>query len=163
MIEFLKIRSMAIIDEAEIEFTDGLNCITGETGAGKSLIIGALTLLMGAKAHKDVVRPGRNKAISESIFNQEGKEILLRREIFSSGRSRCFVNGELATVEQLAELSLRLINIYGQHQYQDLLNPGQQMSMLEEMAGIKRGDILDAYERVVTAQNRLVGLENSIN
>ena len=90
MIEFLKIDSIAIFDEIAIEFSPGLNCITGETGAGKSLIIGALTLLMGAKTGPDLIRPGREKAVVEALFSNAGQEVVLKREIFASGRTRCY-------------------------------------------------------------------------
>jgi len=162
MIDLIRIRSMAIFDEAEIEFGPGLNCITGETGAGKSLIIGALTLLMGAKASKDLVRPGSDKAVIEAILSRHDREFLLRRDIQASGRSRCFINGELATLEQLGRLSSGIINIYGQHQYQDLLNPQQQMSMLEEMAGIDRSEVLSSYEEFVSATKKLYELSDRI-
>ncbi len=162
MIDLIKIRSMAIFDEAEVEFGQGLNCITGETGAGKSLVIGALTLLMGSKANKDLVRHGASKAVIEAIVTRHDKEFLLKREIQASGRSRCFINGELATIEQLGRLTSGLINIYGQHQYQDLLNPQQQMSMLEDMAGIDRSEVLSKYEEVISANERLCELRDRI-
>lgn len=151
MIEFLKISSLAIIDEMEITFGPGLNCITGETGAGKSLILSALTLLMGAKANRDLVRPGSEKACIEALFSVAGKELVLRREIFPSGTNRCYIDGKLATVTNLAEISSDLIHIYGQHEYQDLLNPAQHMAIVEELAGLDRADVNAAYDAMVKA------------
>jgi len=162
MIAFLKISSLAIFDEIEMAFTEGLNCITGETGAGKSLIMGALTLLMGAKASRDLVRPGSEKTTIEALFILEDREMALRREIFPSGSNRCYIDGKLATVAGLAEVSSELIHIYGQHEYQDLLNPSQHMAILEELSGIDRERIYRSYEDFRRAHDRLVGLREKI-
>jgi DNA repair protein RecN (Recombination protein N) len=162
MIEFLKISSLAIFDEIEIEFGHGLNCITGETGAGKSLILGALTLLMGAKASRDLVRPGRDKTSIEALFTISGKELVLRREIYPSGSNRCYIDGSLATVAHLAEVSSGLIHIYGQHEYQDLLNPAQHMAIVEELAELDRGSIYDTYNDVEMNCKHLLDLKARI-
>ena len=162
MIEFLKISSLAIFDEIEIEFSNGLNCITGETGAGKSLIMGALTLLMGAKASRDLVRPGKEKTSIEALFSVSGKETVLRREIFPSGSNRCYIDGRLATVAGLAEVSSKLIHIYGQHEYQDLLNPSQHMAIVEELAGLDRHNIHESYESFSRAHKNLVNLKEKV-
>jgi len=162
MIEFLKISSMAIFDELSMEFNAGLNCITGETGAGKSLIIGALTLLMGAKTQSDLVRQGSDKAVIEALFRGVGDEVVLRREIYTTGRSRCFINGELATLAQLCAISSDLVNIYGQHQYQDLLNPTGQIRILEEMALLSRDDLEQKYGVLKQAHARLNDIKSSV-
>lgn len=162
MIDFLKISSLAIFDEISIEFGEGLNCITGETGAGKSLIIGALTLLMGAKASGDIVRPGREKAVIEALFTHSGAEMVLKREIFASGRNRCYINGELATTERLAEASAQLIHIYGQHQYQDLLVAREHMRILEDLAGLKRQALTETYAALEAAHKRLQEMNAAI-
>jgi DNA repair protein RecN (Recombination protein N) len=162
MIEFLKISSMAIFDEVEIEFGQGLNCITGETGAGKSLVLGALMLLMGSKASQDLVRPGAQKASIEALFTISGREMVIRREIYPTGSSRCYVDGKLATAAGLAEISSSLITIYGQHEYQDLLNPAQQMSILESLAQLDRNHVHLAYETLSDAVKHLHSLESTI-
>jgi len=162
MIEFLKISSLAIFDEIEISFCSGLNCITGETGAGKSLILGALTLLMGAKASKDLVRPGREKTSIEALFSVSGEELVLRREIFPSGSNRCYIDGKLSTVASLAEVSSGLINIYGQHEYQDLLNPAQHMAIVEELAGLDRAVLDEKYDSLKKAHAHLADLKAKI-
>ncbi|HHO75784.1 MAG TPA: DNA repair protein RecN [Deltaproteobacteria bacterium] len=162
MIEFLKISSLAIFDEIEIEFIQGLNCITGETGAGKSLIMGALTLLMGAKASRDLVRPGREKTSIEALISVSGKEMVLRREIFASGSNRCYIDGRLATVSSLAEVSSKVIHIYGQHEYQDLLNPSQHMAIVEELAGLDREDVNTCYVSFSRAHKKLINLKEKI-
>lgn len=152
MIDFLKISSMAIFDEIEIDFTSGLNCITGETGAGKSLILDALTLLMGARAGRDMIRPGSDKTIVEALFTVSGSELVLRRELYPTGSSRCYVNGKLTTSAGLVEVSSGLIHIYGQHDYQDLLNPRQHMKILEDYAGISRDNVEASYKGYIQAE-----------
>ncbi len=159
MIDFIKISSMAIFDEIEIEFTEGLNCITGETGAGKSLILDALTLLMGARAGRELVRPGSEKAVIEALFTVSGRELVLRRELFPTGNSRCYVDGKLTTSAGLAEVSSGLIHIYGQHEYQDLLNPRQHMRILEEYAGLSRDNVEAAYTDYVQSEEAFQELE----
>ncbi len=156
MIELLKISSLAVFDETEIEFGEGLNCITGETGAGKSLIINALTFLMGARTSTDLVRTGRDKAIIEALIHDDGIETVLRREIPASGRSRCFINGELSTLDKLGQISSGLIHIYGQHEYQDLLSPREQMRILEDIFSLSRQNIFENYERLKVLNEKLV-------
>lgn len=161
MIDFLKISSMAVFDEIEIDFRQGLSCITGETGAGKSLVLGALMLLMGSKASQDLVRPGAPKTSIEALFTISGKEMVVRREIYPTGSSRCYVDGKLATAAGLADITSNLITIYGQHEYQDLLNPVQQMGILESLAGLSRDRVNDAYEALCDAAASCKDLERS--
>ena len=151
MIDFLKISSMAIFDEIEIDFTSGLNCITGETGAGKSLILDALTLLMGARAGREMIRPGSEKTIVEALFTVSGRDLVLRRELYPTGSSRCYIDGKLTTSAGLVEVSSGLIHIYGQHEYQDLLNPRQHMKILEDYAGISRDKVDASYKEYTKA------------
>lgn len=162
MIEFLKISSMAIFDEIEVEFSRGLNCITGETGAGKSLILDALTLLMGARSGREVVRPGSDKTTIEAMLSFDDREMALRREIYPTGSSRCYIDGRLATATSLAEVSSGLIHIYGQHDYQDLLSPRQHMKILEDLAGLSRDGVEAAYEAYIDAVRSLRELEDKI-
>jgi DNA repair protein RecN (Recombination protein N) len=165
MIEVLRISSLAVFDDVEIEFGNGLNTITGETGAGKSLIIKALTLLLGAKASGDLVRTGRDKAYVEALFSDgdTGSEIVLKRELSISGRSRCYINGELATAEKLSQMASGLVHIYGQHEYQDLLSPREQMRILEDICSISRADVTDAYDEASQALSELKRVENLIS
>lgn len=162
MIELLKISSLAVFDEAEIEFGEGLNCITGETGAGKSLIIKALTILMGARTSSDLVRTGKDRAVIEALIHNGGNETVLKREILSTGRSRCFINGELATLEKLGQISSGLIHIYGQHEYQDLLSPREQMRILEDIFSLSRKKVFEAYEQLTALNDRLVETQRLI-
>ncbi len=162
MIELLKISSLAVFDGAEIEFGEGLNCITGETGAGKSLIIKALMILMGARASADIVRTGKERVVIEALIHNGGNETILKREILSTGRSRCFINGELSTLEKLSQVSSGLIHIYGQHEYQDLLSPREQMRILEDIFSLSRQDIFEAHEQVTASNDRLVETQRLI-
>src|SRR5436305_4942333 len=117
MLRFLRVKHLAVIDTAEIEFDSGLNVLTGETGAGKSILVEAVGLLLGGRASGDLVRTGEESAAIEAIFESGGEELLVRREITSQGRSRAFVNGSLATAAALKDLAARLIELHGQHEH----------------------------------------------
>src|SRR5438552_9188406 len=108
MLRFLKIGHLAVIDAVEVEFEPGLNVLTGETGAGKSILVEAVGLLLGGRASADLVRTGEDAATIEAIFDAGGEELVVRREITAQGRSRAFVNGALATAAVLRDLSSRL-------------------------------------------------------
>src|SRR5256885_6944815 len=97
MLRFLRITHLAVIDAAEVEFGPGLNVLTGETGAGKSILVEAVGLLLGGRASADMVRTGEDVATIEAIFETGGEELLVRRELTSPGRSRAVINRELAT------------------------------------------------------------------
>jgi DNA repair protein RecN (Recombination protein N) len=131
MLRFLSIRRLAVIDSVEVEFDPGLNVLTGETGAGKSILVEAVGLLLGGRASGELIRTGEESAAIEAIFESGGEELLVRREITSQGRSRAFVNGDLATAGALRELSSRLIELHGQHEHQTLLDPGTHLPVLD--------------------------------
>src|SRR6476660_7087227 len=118
MLRFLRIEHLAVIDALEVEFDPGLNVLTGEPGAGKSMLVEAVGLLLGGRASADLVRTGEDVATIEAIFESGGEELLVRREITAQGRSRAFVNGALATATTLRELSARLVELHGQHEHQ---------------------------------------------
>src|SRR3954471_23143936 len=109
MLRFLRIKHLAVIDSVEVEFDPGLNVLTGETGAGKSILVEAVGLLLGGRASGDLVRTGAESAIIEAIFESGGDEILVRREVTAQGRSRAFIDGDLVTAGALREMSTRLI------------------------------------------------------
>ena len=136
MLRLLRIRNLAVIEAVEVEFEPGFNVLTGETGAGKSIIVEAVGLLLGARASADLVRTGESQATIEAIFDTDGSEILIRREVSSSGRSRSFVNGDLATASSLRDLSSRLVEIHGQHEHQTLLDPLSHLPLLDGYAGL---------------------------
>jgi DNA repair protein RecN (Recombination protein N) len=131
MLRFLRIKHLAVIDSVEVEFDPGLNVLTGETGAGKSILVEAVGLLLGGRASGDLVRTGEDAAAIEAIFENGGEELLVRREITAQGRSRAFINGTLATAGALKELSNRLIELHGQHEHQTLLDPSTHLGVLD--------------------------------
>jgi len=131
MLRFLSIKRLAVIDSVEVEFDPGFNVLTGETGAGKSILVEAVGLLLGGRASGELIRTGEENAAIEAIFESGGDELLIRREITGQGRSRAFVNGNLATAGALKELSGRLIELHGQHEHQTLLDPGTHLPVLD--------------------------------
>jgi DNA repair protein RecN (Recombination protein N) len=138
MLRLLRIRHLAVIEAVDIELEPGFNVLTGETGAGKSIVVEAVGLLLGARASADLVRTGESQATIEALFedDRDGAEILIRREVSSSGRSRSFVNGDLATATVLRELSQRLVEIHGQHEHQTLLDPSSHLPLLDGYADL---------------------------
>src|SRR4051812_1301489 len=136
MLRFLRIRNLAVIDAVEVEFEPGFNVLTGETGAGKSILVEAVGLLLGGRASADLVRTGEPQATIEAIFETpESPELIVRREISSQGRSRSFINGALATAGALRALSDRLVELHGQHEHQALLDPLTHLPVLDTFAG----------------------------
>jgi DNA repair protein RecN (Recombination protein N) len=136
MLRFLRIRNLAVIEAVEVEFEPGFNVLTGETGAGKSIVVEAVGLLLGARSSSDLVRTGEAHAVIEAIFKHDGNETLVRRELTSQGRSRSFIGGALATAAALRELSAKLVELHGQHEHQALLDPLTHLRVLDESAGL---------------------------
>jgi DNA repair protein RecN (Recombination protein N) len=137
MIRFLAIRNLAVIESVAVEFEQAFNILTGETGAGKSILVEAVGLLLGGRATQDLIRTGEDLATVEAIFDTEdGSELIVRREITSQGRSRAFINGALATAAALKDLSNRLVELHGQHEHQQLLDPAQHLALLDAWAGL---------------------------
>ncbi len=137
MLRFLTIRRLAVIDSVQVEFDPGLNVLSGETGAGKSILVEAVGLLLGGRASGDLVRTGEDTATIEAIFEIGGEEWLVRREITSQGRSRAFINGDLKTAGALKDLADRLIELHGQHEHQTLLDPTTHLGALDVFAGLE--------------------------
>ena len=138
MLRFLSIKRLAVIDAVEVEFEPGLNVLTGETGAGKSILVEAVGLLLGGRASGDLVRTGEDVATIEAIFESGGEELLVRREITAQGRSRAYINGELATAGALKDLSRRLIELHGQHEHHTLLDPATHLDVVDNFGGLGR-------------------------
>lgn len=137
MLQTLSIKQFAIIEELEIQFSDGLTVLSGETGSGKSIIIDAIGQLIGMRASSDFVRHGEKKAVIEGIFDiDESKDaihilknmdidvdedfLLVKREIFSSGKSLCKINNQTVTLQDLRKVMQELLDIHGQHETQSL-------------------------------------------
>src|SRR6202045_1734239 len=138
MLRFLRIQRLAVIDALEVEFDPGLNVLTGETGAGKSILVEAVGLLLGGRASGDLVRTGEESATIEAIFESGGEELLVRREITAQGRSRAYINGEMATAGALKDLSGRLIELHGQHEHHTLLDPATHLDVVDAFGGLQR-------------------------
>lgn len=161
MLENLHVKNLALIDEQEITFTRGLNILTGETGAGKSIVLGSIHLALGAKADKDSIRSGADYALIELVFSlndiqkkqmeemeiplEEDGTLLLQRKIMP-GKSICRINGETVSVSQLKELSGCLMDMYGQHEHQTLLKPLVYGRMLDQYIGSKALECKEALK-----------------
>jgi DNA repair protein RecN (Recombination protein N) len=148
MLRFLRVRNFALIDQLEIHFEDAFNLLSGETGAGKSIVVDALGLLAGSKASSDTIRTGESKAIVEAVFevdiadelerlglDSESSEVIIRREISSDGRNRVFVNNQPSTVSALKLLAPSLLDIHGQHDQQTLIESSSQLDLVDVFAG----------------------------
>jgi DNA repair protein RecN (Recombination protein N) len=151
MLLALHVKDFAIIDEITLDFHEGFNVITGETGAGKSLIIDALSFLLGEKASTDIIRTGSNKALVEALFStnkiieaildewgiqkEEDNTILVSRELNKTGRSKCRINGELVTVGMLERLLSNIMEIHGQYEHQKILHKDTQLELFDSFGG----------------------------
>jgi DNA repair protein RecN (Recombination protein N) len=158
MIRFLAIRNLAVIESVAVEFEQSFNILTGETGAGKSILVEAVGLLLGGRATQDLLRTGEDVATVEAIFETEdGTDLIVRREITSQGRSRAFINGALATAAALKDLSNRLVELHGQHEHQQLLDPTQHLALLDTWAGLEpsRAAVAAAFATVRTLREHL--------
>jgi DNA repair protein RecN (Recombination protein N) len=154
MLRFLAIRNLAIIEEAQIELDSQLSVLTGETGAGKSILVEAVGLLLGGRSSPDLVRTGADCATVQAMFDDEdGSELLVRREVTAQGRSRAFVNGSLVTAAALRELGARLVDLHGQHEHQALLDPETHLDLLDRFAGLEAEtrQVADAHEALLTS------------
>ncbi len=152
MLRILRIENLAIVASAEIEFGPGLNLLTGETGAGKSIVVDALGLVCGERADGHLVRTGEEKGTIEAVFDvphgftlqalglgieDEDGEVAIRREILASGRSRAMINGVTVSLAALKGVGQELVQIHGQHQHHALLNPDFHLSFLDTFAGLR--------------------------
>lgn len=150
MLNSLHVKNLALIEETEVEFGRGLNILTGETGAGKSVIIGSINLALGAKADKDMIRTGKDHALVELVFTLDSPkqreqcqrfgvepedDMLIISRKLSAGKSICRVNGESVTAKQLKELAEVLIDVYGQHEHQSLTAKKKQAEILDDFCG----------------------------
>jgi DNA repair protein RecN (Recombination protein N) len=138
MLRFLRIQHLAVIDRLELEFEPGFTVLTGETGAGKSILVGAVGLLVGGRASAELVRTGEEQAIVEAIFEApDGRETIVRREVSILGRSRALIDGVLTTSAALRDACGGLVDLHGQHEHQVLLDPSSHLDLLDEYAGLR--------------------------
>ena len=152
MLAELRIKDLAIVDEIDIVFSRGLNVLTGETGAGKSIIINSVNMLLGDRTFDGLIRTGAEAATAEALFDisdhteieeklraigvDDAKELLIKRMVTSSGRSRVFVNGTLSTLARISKIGEILLSIYGQHEHQNLQKAERHLDILDEYGGL---------------------------
>ena len=170
MIAELRVRDLATIADVTLQLAPGLNVLSGETGAGKSMLVDALALLLGGRADSGLVRPGASRAVVEGAFEVPGAvlrrrvealgldlddgRIVVRREVSTEGRSRAWVNGSPTTVTVLGELGAILVDLHGQHETESLLRPEAQREMLDAFAGAERERIAVAEAYLTTESVR---------
>ncbi len=160
MLRTFYVKDYVLIDEIKIEFGKGLNIITGETGAGKSVLIDAMGLLLGGRASSEIIRKGASKAIVEGIFEFSGKhinaildenqidrsdELILRRELSLKGNNRCFINDTPVALNIYKELGNLLVDLHGQHEHQSLLRTETHIDFLDQYAD--PGTDLSQYQK----------------
>lgn len=161
MLETLKIKNIAVIDSAEVPFEEGLNILSGETGAGKSIVIEAISLILGSRASGELIRTGCDEAVIEGLFrikslpwmktrlidagfSVDGDELLVRRVVSRTGKHKIYLNGSLATLSQLQMICEGLVDLCGQHEHQSLLRTNTQIELLDRYGGITKD--ADAFE-----------------
>ena len=157
MISFLSIRHLAIVDELELEFDPGFTVLTGETGAGKSIVLNALGLLVGERATSELVRTAEEKAVVQASLETMGEEVIVRREVTAQGRSRAFIGDSLASAGALKELGRQIVDLHGQHEHQALLDPRNHLSFLDEYGKATQlmNDVNQRFDVWRTAKDRL--------
>jgi DNA repair protein RecN (Recombination protein N) len=162
VLEELHVRDLALIDDAWLELGPGLTVLTGETGAGKTVLVGALKLLLGDRADSAMVRGGASEAVVEGRFLFDGEERLVRRRVSAEGRSRCYLDGELATVGELAASLGPRVDLHGQHDHQALLSPASHASYLDRFAGEAASTALAAYRAALEAHASAVAARDAL-
>ena len=181
MLKSLNIKNFAVIEALEIDFHEGLNLLTGETGSGKSIIVDALGLLLGGRSSTAQIRTGENRAVIEGQFNLTGQnslkvqgllgetvvegtksyELLIRRELDANSRNRIFVNGRVAQISTLRALQPLLVEIHGQGEQRALLSAQSHLELLDQFAGCVplRKQVAEAYTRWRSARAAVAELE----
>jgi len=162
MLKSFEVKDYALIEHISVEFGNGLNIITGETGAGKSILIDAMSLLLGERASTEVVRKGAQKSYVEGIFSLKGNrkvkslleendidfsdELIIRREISLKGSNRCFINDTPVNLNLVKEIGNLLVDLHGQHEHQSLLRTETHIDYLDEFGDYQ--DLLLGYRKV---------------
>lgn len=180
MLRELTVRDFAIVEEASLEFTPGFNALTGETGAGKSILVGALEVALGGRASEEMIRSGADQAVVEAVFGldktpsvsdwlkEQGMdssdgELIIRRVVSRSGRNKVFLNGAQATVAQLKTVGEALVDIHGQHESQTLINPVTHLPFLDRFLRLdaERERYKASYDKYSAARRRLKELKEN--
>ncbi len=183
MLAFLKVKNIALIDEIEIEFREGLNLLTGETGSGKSIIVDSLGALTGERVTSDLIKSGQQSAQIEGLFlikptsalrkiseetgieldNGDDIELIVRRELSNLGKNRIFINNQLVTQAVLKKIGSFLVAIHGQGEHAVLFEPANHLEILDEFAGLskERKEVAEAYRKLTEARAELLKLKTS--
>lgn len=180
MLRELTVRDFAIVEEASLDFTPGFNALTGETGAGKSILVGALEVALGGRASEEMIRSGADQAVVEAVFGldktpsvpdwlrEQGMdssdgELIIRRVLSRSGRNKVFLNGAQATVAQLKTVGEALVDIHGQHESQTLINPVTHLPFLDRFLRLdaERERYKTSYDQYSAARRRLKELKEN--
>lgn len=162
MIRYLSIKHLAVIESAAVEFERSFNVLTGETGAGKSILVEAVGLLLGGRASADLVRTGESAASVEAqLETADGRDIVVRREVTAQGRSRAFIDGQLVNAAALRAVVGTLVELHGQHEHQSLLDPTTHLAMLDEWAQLSSDTaaVAAAWSAVREAQEAMARAE----
>ena len=158
MLTELHVADLGVIDDLTLLLPAGLVAVTGETGAGKTLIVGAIELLMGGRADPAMVRPGADQAVVDGRFELDGDEVVLTRVVPRAGRSRAYLDGRPVPAARLAEVGRRLVDLHGQHDHQSLLSPAVQRSALDRFGGVDVDALGAARRAVADVEGRLAEL-----
>lgn len=169
MLRELRVRNYAIIEKLSLGFGPGLNVLTGETGAGKSIIVGALGITLGQRAFTEMIKTGCGEAAVEAVFDMPSHPVLerlgipsdegiiIRRNIYSTGKTRAYINDTAVSVQSLAELGRTLVDVHGQHEHQSLLSAENQMRLLDQFGGLEpeRESVSSIFQDVQALRRRL--------
>lgn len=166
MISHIEIKDFAIIKDLSLDFQDGLNVITGETGAGKSVVIEAISMALGSRADTDYIRHGCDKAVISMLIDTDDNQYHIKREI-SQGKSVCRINGELVSLSELSALCKNLVDIHGQYDHQSLLNPDNHIGILDkygtsDLFSVKL-NVAEKYEAYADVSMQLRDLRKSVS
>lgn len=164
MLTDLHVRDLALVEDVWLEFGPGLTVLTGETGAGKTVLVTALKLLLGERADSTLVREGASEALVEGTFLIDGREVVVKRRLGAEGRSKCTIDGEMATVTMLGELLGAHVDLHGQHEHQALLSPARHAGYLDRFLGVDaaqaRASHQTAWREWAEARRRLEEVES---
>ncbi len=178
MLQMIKIRNFALIESAEIPFESGLNILSGETGAGKSIVLDAISLLLGGRANSEVIRSGSDEAVVEGFFDIEkldwvakrlqevglengGSDLLIKRSIHRNGKNRIFINGELATLSMLQTVCDGLVDLCGQNEHQSLFKAAVQLDLLDRFSELlkKKEKVREQYLKAIALKDEWEALK----
>src|SRR5258706_1743667 len=155
MLVELSVRNLGVIADLRMLLGPCMTALTGETGAGKTMLVEAVKLLVGGKADAALVRPGSDEAIIEGRFIVDDDELVLARVVPAVGRSRAYVNGRLAPASGLAEWGARVVDLHGQHEHQSLLSPAVQRRALDRFGAIDLTALVDARQELARVEGLL--------